>query len=146
MATMAHDIATVTRRYKFAASHRLHCDALSADENVRVFGKCNNPNGHGHNYVLFVTVRGPIRPDSGAVVDAAAMDRIVTERIVKRFDHTDLNLDPGFANQTTTGENLVRLVWDLLVKEMPDVELEKVGLIETRDNYFEYRGEGVTCR
>ena len=143
---MAHDIAAVTRRYKFAASHRLHCDRLSAGENARVFGKCNNPNGHGHNYVLFVTVRGRVRPDSGTVVDGAAMDRIVNERIVKRFDHTDLNLDPGFGNQTTTGENLVRFVWELLVKEMPDVELDKVGLIETRDNYFEYRGEAVACR
>jgi 6-pyruvoyltetrahydropterin/6-carboxytetrahydropterin synthase len=137
---MADEIATVTRRYRWSASHRLHCDAFSQQENVRIFGKCNNLNGHGHNYVLFVTVRGRIDPERGTVVDQAALDRVVAERVVRRFDHQDLNLDPGFTNQTTTGENLVRFVWDLLVKEMPEGELAKIGLIETRDNYFEYCG------
>jgi 6-pyruvoyltetrahydropterin/6-carboxytetrahydropterin synthase len=140
---MAHDVASLTRRYKFSASHRLHCEQFSGAENVRVFGKCNNANGHGHNYVVFVTVRGRIRPDTGGVADVAALDGVVSERIVTRFDHQDINRDPAFAAQTTTGENLVRFIWDELVKAVPDGELEKVGLIETRDNYFEYRGPGI---
>ena len=132
--------AGVTRRYRFAAAHRLHSDALSEEDNRRVFGKCNYPNGHGHNYVVFVTVSGPIDPTTGMVVDIVALDRLVGERVVRRFDHQDLNQDPEFASRTTTGENLVMLIWDLLVKEIPSGRLERIGLVETRDNYFEYAG------
>lgn len=134
------DQASVTRRYQFAAAHRLHTDRLSVEENRAVFGKCNNPNGHGHNYVLFVTVRGPIDPQTGVIVDAEVLDHIVKETVVARFDHQDLNRDPAFAKRTTTGENLILLVWDLLVAKLPAGQLEKVGIIETRDNYFEYAG------
>ena len=74
------------------------------------------------------------------VVDIAALDRVVNDAVVRRFDHQDLNLDPEFSTRTTTGENLVMLIWDLLVKEVPSGRLEKVGLVETRDNYFEYAG------
>ena len=105
-----------------------------------MFGKCNNPNGHGHNYVLFVTVRGTINPDTGRAIDLEALDRIVRELVVTRFDHQDLNRAPEFLNRVTTGENLVQLIWDLLVSRIPAGRLEKVGLIETRDNYFEYAG------
>ena len=132
------EYATLTRRYKFAASHRLHADCLSAEANFKVFGKCNNPNGHGHNYQVDVTVRGPIDPQAGRVTDLNIIDRLVTETIVDRFDHRDLNLDPAFSNRTTTGENVVRLIWDLLSPKIRCGELEKVGLVETRDNYFEY--------
>ncbi|MER3423856.1 MAG: 6-pyruvoyl tetrahydrobiopterin synthase [Nitrospiraceae bacterium] len=132
--------ASVTRRYKFAASHRLHSERLSPEANRRVFGKCNNPNGHGHNYVLYVTVKGPIDPKTGTVTAIEALDRIVTETVVARFDHQDLNCDPEFSKQVTTGENLVRFIWGLLVTRIPGGELEKVGLVETRDNYFEYAG------
>lgn len=118
----------------------MHTPALSDEENRRVFGKCNNPNGHGHNYVLFVTVRGTINPDTGRAIDLEALDRIVRESVVARFDHRDLNRAPEFLNRVTTGENLVQLIWDLLVSRMPAGRLEKVGLIETRDNYFEYAG------
>lgn len=133
-------IASLTRRYTFAASHRLHCDRLSDAENRAVFGKCDNPNGHGHNYVLFVTVRGALDPRSGRVTDLGILDRIVNETVVQRFDHQDLNRDPGFSDRVTTGENVVRFVWDLLANKIPGGELEKIGLIETRDNYFEYAG------
>jgi 6-pyruvoyltetrahydropterin/6-carboxytetrahydropterin synthase len=128
------------RRYRFCAAHRLHTDALSAEENRAAFGKCNNPNGHGHNYVVLVTVKGGIDPPTGQVVDVAELDRLVHDTVVRRFDHRDLNQDPDFAHRTTTGENLVMLIWDLLVKQMPHGRLEKVGVIETRDNYFEYAG------
>ncbi len=133
-------VASVTRRYRFAAAHRLHSDRLSDEDNRRIFAACNNPNGHGHNYALFVTVSGEIDPDTGMVVDLDALDRLVTETVVERFDHRDLNLDPEFSERTTTGENVVLLIWDLLVKRIPTGRLLKVGLIETRDNYFEYAG------
>ncbi len=131
---------SVTRRYRFCAQHRLHSDQLSEEENWRVFGKCNNPNGHGHNYVVYVTVRGPLDAKSGQVVDLQSLDRVVEERVVGRFDHQDLNRDPAFATQTTTGENLARLIWNLLVAEMPQGQLQRIGVVETRDNYFEYAG------
>jgi len=122
---------TMTRRYRFCAAHRLHTDHLTSEENRAAFGKCNNPNGHGHNYVVLVTVRGDAVP-------LERLDRIVEETIVERFDHQDLNQDSEFATVTTTGENLVKLIWDLLAPKLPAGVLEKVGVIETRDNYFEY--------
>ncbi len=132
--------ASVTKRYRFCAAHRLHTDHLSPEENWAAFGKCNNPNGHGHNYVVLVTVSSAVSAATGGSVNLDRLDRIVGEQVVARFDHHDLNLDPEFADCTTTGENLVLLIWDLLVKHLPTGQLEKVGLIETRDNYFEYAG------
>jgi 6-pyruvoyltetrahydropterin/6-carboxytetrahydropterin synthase len=132
--------ASITRRYRFCAAHRLHTDDLSPQENLAVFGKCNNPNGHGHNYVVLVTVRDRVQTETGGGVDLGWLDQIVREYVIIRFDHRDLNQDPEFADRTTTGENLVLLIWDLLVPCLPGGQLEKVGLIETRDNYFEYAG------
>lgn len=132
--------ASVTRRYKFAAMHRLHTDRLSEEDNWKVFGKCNNPNGHGHNYVVLVTVQGPIQERTGLATDVDALDRVVQEIVVARFDHRDLNRDPAFADKTTTGENLAILIWDLLVDKIPAGRLAKVSVVETRDNYFEYAG------
>jgi 6-pyruvoyltetrahydropterin/6-carboxytetrahydropterin synthase len=131
---------SITRRYRFCAAHRLHTDALSAEANRAAFGKCNNPNGHGHNYIVLVTVRSEINPPTSRGLDVAELDRLVQDTVVRRFDHQDLNQDPEFAHRTTTGENLVMLIWDLLVKQIPQGRLEKVGVIETRDNYFEYAG------
>ena len=138
--------ATITRRYRFCAPHRLHTDQLSPEENWATFGKCNNPNGHGHNYVVFVSVTGDIDPITHQVLDGQRLDAIVQRIVVQRFDHRDLNQDVEFANQTTTGENLVLLMWDLLVKEIPKGRLAKVGVIETRDNYFEYSGSAEGTR
>ncbi len=132
--------ATITHRYRFCAAHRLHTDRLSTDENWATFGKCNNPNGHGHNYVVFVSVTGDMDPITHQVLNGQRLDEIVQRTVVQRFDHRDLNQDVEFSTQTTTGENLVRLIWDLLVQEIPTGRLSKVGLIETRDNYFEYSG------
>lgn len=131
---------SVTRRYRFCAAHRLHTDYLSPEDNQTVFGKCNNLNGHGHNYVVLVTVKSTVPTTTDASVDLDRLDRTVREQVITRFDHHDLNQDPEFADRTTTGENLVLLIWDLLVKCLPAGQLEKIGLIETRDNYFEYAG------
>jgi 6-pyruvoyltetrahydropterin/6-carboxytetrahydropterin synthase len=127
----------VTRRYRFCAAHRLHTDQLSPEENSAAFGKCNNQNGHGHNYVVLVTVKSGSGQDS---CDLDRLDQVVNEMIVKRFDHLDLNRDAAFAELTTTGENLVKVVWDILKPVLPSDCLEKIGVIETRDNYFEYGG------
>ena len=131
---------TLTRRYRFCAAHRLHTDHLTAEENWSAFGKCNNPNGHGHNYVVLVTVRGGEDQESRQLDQ---LDRLVEDTILTRFDHQDLNQDPAFAHSTTTGENLVTLIWELLVEKVPPGSLEKVGVIETRDNYFEYAASAV---
>ncbi len=132
--------ARITRRYKFAAMHRLHTEHLSEEDNWKVFGKCNNPNGHGHNYVVLVTVEGALNERTGLAADVNALDRIVHESVINRFDHRDLNGDPAFTDKTTTGENLAVLIWDLLAGKIPGSRLVKVGVIETRDNYFEYAG------
>ena len=132
--------ASVTRRYRFCAAHRLHTDHLSPEDNLAVFGKCNNPNGHGHNYVVLVTVKSGVQTSTGGEMDLDRLDQTVGQQVIRRFDHHDLNQDPAFAERTTTGENLVLLIWDLLVKCLPSGQLKKVGLIETRDNYFEYAG------
>jgi 6-pyruvoyltetrahydropterin/6-carboxytetrahydropterin synthase len=126
---------SLTRRYRFCAAHRLHTDFLTPQQNWAAFGKCNNPNGHGHNYVVLVTVKSETGQE---VYQFDHLDQMVEKTIVSRFDHQDLNQDPAFINTTTTGENLVKLIWDLLIAKMPEGSLEKVGLIETRDNYFEY--------
>jgi 6-pyruvoyltetrahydropterin/6-carboxytetrahydropterin synthase len=127
--------ATLTRRYRFCAAHRLHTDRLSPAENRAAFGKCNNPNGHGHNYVVLVTIKAG---EAAGAFTAVELDRIVEETIVRRFDHQDLNSDRAFTSLTTTGENLVKMIWDLLAAKIPNAVLDKVGVIETRDNYFEY--------
>ena len=134
---MSH--VNVTKRYRFCAAHRLHTDRLTSEQNRTAFGKCNNPNGHGHNYVVLVTIKSG---GSQEVHELERLDRVVNETIVRRFDHHDLNRDPEFAELTTTGENLVKIIWEMLVSKLPDGQLEKVGVIETRDNYFEYAGSG----
>src|SRR5512142_1429574 len=126
---------SVTRRYRFCAAHRLHTDYLSSEENWAAFGKCNNPNGHGHNYVVLVTVKSTTADEAQRVKQ---LDREVNDTIISRFDHHDLNQDPAFDKTTTTGANPVKLSWDLLLDRVPAGSLEKVGVIETRDNYCEY--------
>jgi 6-pyruvoyltetrahydropterin/6-carboxytetrahydropterin synthase len=128
------------RRYVLSASHRLHADDLSAEENRTTYGKCNNPSGHGHNYVVEVLTGGPINPETGMVVDMVALDEAVNSRVIKRFDHTNLNLDPLFVNRVPTTENLCRAVFDLLKGALPAVELEYVRVEETENNFFQCFG------
>jgi 6-pyruvoyltetrahydropterin/6-carboxytetrahydropterin synthase len=132
--------SSITRTYTFCAAHRLHTDQLPDDLNQNIFGKCNNLNGHGHNYTVLVTVTGELDSRTGLITDVDALDQLVKDKVVDRFDHQHLNFDPAFAQVTTTGENLARLLWDLLVDHIPSGRLEKIGVIETRDNFFEYIG------
>ncbi len=125
------------RRYMLSASHRLHSDALSDEKNKAVYGKCNNPHGHGHNYVVEVLVRGAVDPETGMVVNMAALDQVVLSRVIERFDHTNLNLDPLFVNRVPTTENLCRAVFGLLKDALPAGDLEHVRVEETENNFFQ---------
>jgi len=132
---------TFGRRYMLSASHRLHSDELSAKENRATYGKCNNPHGHGHNYGLEVLVGGAVDAVTGMVVNLVALDEAVHTRVIDRFDHANLNLDPYFKNRVPTTENLCRAVFGLLKDALPTVELEQVRVEETENNFFEYSGE-----
>jgi 6-pyruvoyltetrahydropterin/6-carboxytetrahydropterin synthase len=129
------------RRYTISASHRLHTDALTAEENRATYGKCNNPHGHGHNYVLEVMIAGAVDPETGMVVNMAALDEVVRGLVVDRFDHANLNLDPLFVNRVPTTENLSRAVFALLKEALPVCELERVRVEETENNFFECDSE-----
>src|SRR5215471_10062319 len=102
------------RRYMLSASHRLHSDALTAEENRAAYGKCNNPYGHGHNYVIEVLVGGEVDRSTGMVLNLIDLDLVVRAKVVDRFDHTNLNLGPFFLNVVATTENLCRVVFELL--------------------------------
>jgi 6-pyruvoyltetrahydropterin/6-carboxytetrahydropterin synthase len=132
--------AGLTKRYHFSSAHRLQGQGLSEAQARRLFGTCGGPSSHGHNYVLSVTVQGAVNPITGMLVDIAALDGAVTELVLKRFDHQDLDRDPDLSGRVTSGDNLVRWFWDLLVKVPPSGRLERVGLSETRGAYYEYRG------
>jgi 6-pyruvoyltetrahydropterin/6-carboxytetrahydropterin synthase len=134
-------IASFGRRYTISASHRLHTDALSADENRATYGKCNNPHGHGHNYVVEVMVAGAVDAETGMVVDMAALDDVVRSHVVDRFDHANLNLDPLFVNRVPTTENLCRAAFMLLKDALPAGKLERVRVEETENNFFECDSE-----
>jgi 6-pyruvoyltetrahydropterin/6-carboxytetrahydropterin synthase len=125
------------RRYMLSASHRLHADTLTPEENQAAYGKCNNPHGHGHNYVVEVLVGGPVDRETGMVVNLAVLDEVVRNRVTDRFDHTNLNLDPLFANRVPTTENLCRVVFGLLKSALPAGELEYVRIEETENNFFQ---------
>jgi len=124
-----------------SASHRLHSDALSAGQNSVVYGKCNNPHGHGHNYVIQVLVGGPVDSETGMVINMLDLDQSVQKEVLARFDHTNLNLDPLFVNRVPTTENLCRAVYELLDGKLTPANLVQVRIEETENNFFEYSGE-----
>jgi 6-pyruvoyltetrahydropterin/6-carboxytetrahydropterin synthase len=128
------------RRYMLSASHRLHADSLSEEENRAMYGKCNNPHGHGHNYVIEVLVGGEVDRSTGMVVNMATLDEAVRTAVMERFDHTNLNFDPLFVNQVPTTENLTKAVFDVLKAALPAGKLECVRVEETENNFFEYQG------
>lgn len=129
------------RRYMLSASHRLHSDALTAEENQAAYGKCNNPYGHGHNYVVEILVGGAVDAETGMVLNLAALDEVVRGRVMERFDHTNLNLDSLFVNRVPTTENLCRAVFELLDGKVEPANLVQVRVEETENNFFEYSGD-----
>jgi 6-pyruvoyltetrahydropterin/6-carboxytetrahydropterin synthase len=132
--------AYLTRRYMFSASHRLHSEAMSAEENAATYGKCNNPYGHGHNYALEVTVSGPVDESTGMVCSLMDLDSFVQREIIERFDLQNLNVLPQFAQGVPTTENLCTAIYDILRRGFTPAHLEKVRLEETMMNSFEYAG------
>ncbi|MGA9117092.1 MAG: 6-carboxytetrahydropterin synthase [Bacteroidota bacterium] len=137
----------VTRRASFAASHRLHNPAWDETRNAEVFGKCNNPNGHGHNYDLEVTVAGDPPPETGMVVDLKLLAEIVDREVIERVDHKHLNLDVDFLRGVIpTAENMAVAFWKILQPAIRQGRLFSVRLYESANNVVEYRGEGIHGR
>jgi len=131
------------RRYKFAASHRLHSAQLSEEENCRVYGKCNNPHGHGHNYVVEIALSGTVDPATGMIVNLADLDGYVEQEVIEVFDHKSLNEDvPAFREVVPTTENVCKEIYQRL-KHFPKAKLERVRVEETSNNAFEYAGEEI---
>lgn len=128
---------SLTRRYKFAAAHRLHAPSLSEEENRRIYGKCNNPYGHGHNYAVSVTVTGPVDAATGMIANLGELDPFVNREVVEAFDHKNLNEEiPVFRTLVPTTENLCREVFRRL-QSFPAAHLERVRIDETSKNSFE---------
>ncbi len=134
--------AYLSRRYHISASHRLHSPAYDAERNLAVYGKCNNPHGHGHNYVIEVTVAGQVDAQTGMVCNLGDLDGFMQREVVDRFDHTNLNLYEGFLNLVPTTENLCIRVYDLISAGFDKAELVRVRIEETANNSFEYCGAG----
>ncbi|HET8635909.1 MAG TPA: 6-carboxytetrahydropterin synthase [Acidobacteriaceae bacterium] len=130
--------AYLGRRYRLSASHRLHCAELSDEENRAVYGKCNNPHGHGHNYIVEVKVGGEVDPVTGMVCDLAQLDDCVRREILDRFGETNLNLYEGFAEQVPTTENFTMEIQHLLKGAFTKAEIVMVRVEETTKNSFEY--------
>jgi 6-pyruvoyltetrahydropterin/6-carboxytetrahydropterin synthase len=133
----------VTRKLEFSAAHYYHNPAMSAEENRRIFGKCNNPHGHGHNYVLEVTVAGEPDPATGMVLDLKELKEILQEEIVERFDHRFLNYEvPELAGQIPTCEVVAGVIWKLLAPRITKGRLDRVRLYESPDLFVDCIGNG----
>lgn len=132
---------TVTKRLHFNAAHRVHNPALSDEENQRLFGKCNNPNWHGHNYVLDVSVAGPVDPTTGYVMDLGQLKRLVESHVLALVDHKNLNLEVEFMRGVIpTAENIVVGIWGVIAPLVAPARLARLVLWETPHNYVEYTG------
>jgi 6-pyruvoyltetrahydropterin/6-carboxytetrahydropterin synthase len=131
------------RRYRFAASHRLHSAQLSEEENSRLYGKCNNPLGHGHNYVVEISLSGKVDPATGMIANLAELDGFVEREVLDAFDHRSLNDEvPVFRSRVPTTENLCIEIFRR-VRAFPLAKLERVRVEETANNSFEYAGDDV---
>ena len=139
------EMVHLTKVYEFSAAHRLHSPYLRDEENQEVFGKCNNLHGHGHNYVLEVTVKGEVHPKTGMIVELDFLDEILQKQVYARFDYKHLNLDtPEFEELNPTSENFVKVLWDILEPSLRPIKLYRLRLRETPKNYFDYYGEDKT--
>ena len=139
---MSGPIAHLSRRYHFAASHRLHVDALTPEHNREIFGKCNNPFGHGHNYAVQVTFSGPVDAATGMVTNLADLDGFAQREMLDHFDHANLNTLEYFRDLVPTTENLCLELWRIFA-EYPHAKLERIRVEETGNNAFDYFGDGA---
>src|ERR1700729_2569220 len=136
--------AHLNRRYHFSASHRLHTEAYDSAQNAAVFGKCNNPFGHGHNYTVQVTLSGQVDPATGMVCNLADLDAFAQTNLLARFDHTNLNTLDCFANKVSTTENLSIEIYRIF-QTFPAANLERVHVEETSNNSFDFTGEETSA-
>ena len=133
---------TVTRRLRFNAAHRVHNPSLSEEQNERLFGRCNNPNWHGHNYILDVSVRGALDERTGYVIDLSRVKAVVEEQVIAKVDHRNLNLEVDFLRDTIpTTENVIVAFWRVLEPALRPAQLTRLVLWETVNNYVEYDGK-----
>ena len=133
--------AHLTRRYMFSASHRLHSDEMSERENRDIYGKCNNPYGHGHNYMIEVTVSGAVDGQTGMVCNLVDLDSFVGANVLERYDHQNLNLLSEFVTLVPTTENLCIAIYEIVKRGFKAAHLEKIRIEETMMNSFEYCGD-----
>jgi len=132
--------AHLTRRYMFSASHRLHSDEFSPEQNLAIYGKCNNPYGHGHNYTIEITVSGPVDEGTGMVCNLVDLDGFVQKEILERYDHQNLNLLKDFGTLVPTTENLCVAIYEIVKRGFGKAHLDRVRIEETLMNSFEYDG------
>ena len=133
----------ITRRERFNAAHRLFKPEYSDERNLQVFGKCSNPNWHGHNYTLFVTVRGDVNPDTGFLVNLKDLSYLIDQRVIEKLDHRNINLEVDFMDgKLASTENLAIGIWNELAKPIKEMgaELHSIKLYETENNFVEYFG------
>ena len=131
----------ITRKLEFCASHRLYNPSFSDAKNEETFGLCNNPNGHGHNYVMEVTVKGEVAPETGMVLDLKSLKKLVNEEIILKVDHKNLNVDVPFLKDIIpTAENLAIQFWQVLESRLESGELHEIKLYESERNFVIYRG------
>jgi len=133
----------LTRRERFNAAHRLYREDWSEEKNLEIYGKCSNPNWHGHNYVLFVTVKGELKPALGYVVDLKLLSHIIQEHIIEKLDHKNLNLEVEFmTGRMASTEQIAMAIWEELKPHVQSlgVELHSIRLEETENNFVEYFG------
>ena len=132
----------LTRKAEFSAAHYYHNPEFSELENQRIFGKCNNRNGHGHNYTLEVTVKGEIDPQTGFVIDLKELKDVLNREVMEAFDHRHLNHEvPEFANQIPTSENIAVAIWNRVTAKLHVAQLHRVRVYETPDLFVDYYGE-----
>ena len=134
----------LTRRERFNAAHRLFRAEWPDDKNMEVFGKCSNPNWHGHNYILFVTVKGKINPDTGFVVNLKSLSALINKEVIDKVDHKNLNLEVGFMKgKMVSAENIAVAIWLELEKPIKELgaDLHRIKIVETENNFVEYFGK-----
>ncbi|HEV1993509.1 MAG TPA: 6-carboxytetrahydropterin synthase [Candidatus Acidoferrum sp.] len=138
-------MVTITRKIEFAASHRYNNPALSAEENRRIFGKCNNPHGHGHNYILEVTVAGEPDPMTGMVLDLKELKELLEKEVMQRMDHRHLNHEvPELAGKIPTCENIAQVIWELLEPKITRGRLHRIRLHESADLFADCYRNGAS--
>jgi len=142
---MSRPVAHLSRRYHFAASHRLHVDALTPERNREVYGKCNNPFGHGHNYAVQITLSGPVDKTTGMVTNLGDLDSFAQREMLELFDHANLNTLECFRDLVPSTENLCLELWRIFA-QYPHATLERIRIEETGNNAFDYFGEGAPIR